>query len=589
MQFPVTAIDTETVPFRKGDMAPPLVCLSWADTDGRAGLLHHTETAPFVKRLLAGGAVIVGHNSAYDWAVLMRHDPSIIAAVFEAHDAGRISDTLIREQLIELRRGIFRPGRYKLEDLARRRLQVDLSKNEWRTWYENLRDKPLDQWPDGAKRYAVDDAISTRDIWIDQGPSPADEANQVRSALWLHLCSVWGIRTDPKRVEELAGTLEAERDKLHELLIAEGLVRENGTRDMKAVKARVLAAYTSEPPPTTPTGQPKTDADTCNQSGDPVLKAYGRLGEVNSKLNNYVPLLRSGIVHAHYGLAETGRTTCSPNVQNLPRKGGVRECFAPRPGWVFAGADFDGLELRTVAQSCLRLVGQSKLAKALNSGLDPHLALAASILGITYEEAKRRGKSDPEIDNARQTAKVANFGFPGGLGADRFVDFARSSYGVELSVERARELKSQWMQTWPEFVAYFQHINILDQVVQLFSGRVRGGDVPYTVACNSFFQGLGADAAKRAGWYVSRACYAEPASPLYGSRVVLFCHDEFLIETPDNANAPAAAQELARLMCKGANEFLPDVPATTEPALMRYYSKDAKTIYKEGVLSPWPA
>lgn len=607
MQFAATAFDLETLPFRKGRMAPPIACLSYADTDGRVGLLHHSEIVPFVQRMLGGGAIMITHNGCYDWACLMAHEPAFIPAIFQAYDDNRVHDTLIREQLIDLRRGLFRPGRYSLGDTAKRRLGVDLDKDTWRQWYENLRDKPLYQWPDGAKRYCLDDAIATRDVYLSQEAdgSPTDQHNQTRAALWLHLCGAWGIKTDPKRVDELAGALEAERDQLLVTLKAEGLVRANGTRNMRAVEQRVREAYEKqgdETPaggyaacPTTPGGKPKTDAATCDASGDPLLKAYGRLGEINSKLNNYVPVLRMGTVHARYGLAETGRTTCTiylgkGNLQNLPRSGGVRECFAPRPGRVFAGADYDGLELRTVAQSCLKLVGHSELAKALNAGLDPHLALAAQILGVDYDSAKARKKAgDKEIDNARQTAKVANFGFPGGLGAERFVEYAKGSYGVDISVERARELKQQWLQRWPEFVAYFRHIDVTDQVTHLFSGRIRGGEVPYTVAANSFFQGLGADAAKRAGWLLCRACYSEPKSPLFGSRIVLFAHDEFLLEVPDDERADPAAREMARLMCEGANQFLPDVPATTEAALMRFYSKDAKSIYdSNGRLVAWP-
>lgn len=597
MQFPTTAVDTETLPFRKGRMAPPLVCTSYADVDGRVGLLHHSDSSNFIRRLLAGGADIIMHNGAYDAAVFMAHDPATVGAWFDAYDDNRVHDTLVREQLIDLRRGLFRPGRYSLGDTAKRRLNVDLDKDTWRQWYENLRDKPLDQWPDGAKRYAIDDAIATRDVYLSQeaDSAPADQHNQTRAALWLHLCGAWGIKTNPARVAELAGELEAERDSLLVVLKAEGLVRADGTRNMRAVADRVIDAFDRlpDPMPATPTGKPKTDAATCDASGDEVLKAYGRLGEINSKLNNYVPVLRMGTVHARYGLAETGRTTCTiylgkGNLQNLPRSGGVRECFAPRPGRVFAGADYDGLELRTVAQSCLKLVGHSELAKALNAGLDPHLALAAQILGISYDLAKARKKAgDKEIDNARQTAKVANFGFPGGLGAERFVEYAKGSYGVDISVERARELKQQWLQRWPEFVAYFRHIDVTDQVTHLFSGRVRGGEVPYTVAANSFFQGLGADAAKRAGWLLCRACYSEPKSPLFGSRIVLFAHDEFLLEVPDDERADPAAREMARLMCEGANQFLPDVPATTEPCLMRYYSKQAVAVFEDGRLIPW--
>lgn len=39
--------------------------------------------------------------------------------------------------------------------------------------------------------------------------------------------------------------------------------------------------------------------------------------------------------------------------------------------------------------------------------------------------------------------------FGGGLGAEKLVLFARKSYGVLLTEERARELKAQWLERWP--------------------------------------------------------------------------------------------------------------------------------------------
>jgi DNA polymerase I-like protein with 3'-5' exonuclease and polymerase domains len=276
---------------------------------------------------------------------------------------------------------------------------------------------------------------------------------------------------------------------------------------------------------------------------------------------------------------------------------GIRECFVPRAGKVFAQADFSGLELHTLAQVCVTKFGKSHLAEALNAGLDPHTAVAADILGISYEEAVRRQKAgdDEEFDNARQTGKVLNFGLPGGLGAEKLCLFARKSYGVLLTEERARELKAQWLERWPETKLFFQHVSDLmdedtgeGQVNQLFSQRIRSG-CHYTAAANTYFQGLGADAAKRAHYLVVRACYAEPASVLYGSRPVNFVHDETICEVDDDEFAHDKAIELGRLMLLGANEFLPDVPARVEPLLARCWSKKSKPVYKSGRLVPWAA
>lgn len=258
---------------------------------------------------------------------------------------------------------------------------------------------------------------------------------------------------------------------------------------------------------------------------------------------------------------------------------------------IYAAADYDLLELRCLAQVCLVLVGESKLAEALNAGVDVHLQMAASILGISYEDAKARKKAgDKEIDNARQTAKVANFGFPGGLGAEKLVLFARKSYKVTLTVERAKELKELWLQTWPEMRRYFKLISGMigpegSTIRQLFTKRIRGG-ANYTSTCNTFFQGLGADATGRAVFLVSRACYV-PGSVLYGCRLVNYIHDELILECAEEIGHEVAP-ELVRIMVAGANEFLPDVPATAEPKLMRYWSKDAKQVWDNGRLVAWP-
>ena len=130
-------------------------------------------------------------------------------------------------------------------------------------------------------------------------------------------------------------------------------------------------------------------------------------------------------------------------------------------------------------------------------------------------------------------------------------------------------------------------------VKHLFSERWRGA-CTYCAASNTFFQGLGSDAAKRALYLVQRACYTHdgregrPYSVLFGSRSVNFVHDEIILETEDTPGAHDVAIELARVMVEGANEFLPDVPARTEPLLSRCWSKKAKPVFgPDGRLVPW--
>jgi len=111
--------------------------------------------------------------------------------------------------------------------------------------------------------------------------------------------------------------------------------------------------------------------------------------------------------------------------------------------------------------------------------------------------------------------------------------------------------------------------------------------VGFTQACNTFFQGLAADGAKAALFEVSQRCYSKPASYLYGSRPIMFIHDEIVLETPAN-KAAAAADELAKTMSEVMREFTPDIPIKTEVALMDRWYKDAEEVRdSSGKLLKW--
>lgn len=582
MQPPI-AFDTETALIEPGLLAPPLVCVSVCDA-----LWHHSEAREHVEAWLEGDRLLVGHNVAYDFAVIAAQWPDLVPAIFDKYARGQVTDTMIRQKLIDIA-STGRGGRYSLAALAEKWLDRKLEKDEWRLRYGELHGVPIGDWEQGAIDYAIEDARTTLQIYEAQQKNIhelKDEHRQTRAAWWLHLASAWGLRTDPEAVEALAERLQKRYDEIEAGLVEAGLVRADGTRDMKAAAAYMRSV--SPAPPLTDTGKPKLDRDTCAQTGDPLLADYAEISGLKKRLSTDVPLLRRGLIQTRFNsLLETGRTSSSPNVQNLPRTGGTRECFVPRAGNVFAAADYSAFELRTVAQVMIAIDIPSKLAEALNQGFDPHLEVARVVANCTYEQAADRlAKGDDEIERARQVGKVANFGFPGGLGLARFCDFARSGYGVTITEDEARDLKEKWITAWPEFRAYFDWISTQcngspAKIEQVFVKRFRGG-CSYTEACNTLFQGLASDAAKHAGFLVSRACYADPASVLYGGRIVNFVHDELIVEVRDDERAADAAEELARLMVEGASKFLPDVPPIAEPLLMRRWSKKAKPVRDAG-------
>lgn len=654
------SLDSETALFKPGRMIPPLACVSW-QTSFEKGLVHVSEAYEHVVRVLQSDVLISGYNIAYDMAVFCGEWPQLMPLIFEVYRTDRITDTMLREKLNDIAKGVYRKFaelegqtiklNYELQDVALRRLGMKLTKGEWQLRFGELIDVPMSFWPAEAQQYAVTDAVANRSVWLDQEREEnersekyfADEFRQSRSAFWLHLMSAWGFHTDLESVREFARRTQQKYEQLRDELVAVGGVRIKRTKkkatglievsyvkNTQFVKDLVVGEKTSkgEKVPLTKKAEktielleemlenedvPAKQAsilrrieacqasvniakDVTGRADHPWLQKYAEFNHYDHMLSTDVPLLELGTrtpIHARFDLANSGRTTSTPNVQNWSTSNGMRECVEPRPGKVFAIGDYSGFELRTWSQVCLHMFGQSRMAQMLNSGLDPHLEMAANILHIPYEQAKVEIAAEPtgRVYKPRQSGKVADFGFPGGLGAKRFVDYARLSYGVILTLDEAFTLKDFWLQSWPEAQLYLDRINYIlknqKQVIYYGSERYRG-DLNYTECANGFFQALAADAAKAAGFLIARECYADPRSVLFGSRIVNFVHDEFICEVPDDHLASERAHRLAELMVVGATPFLPDVPPVVEPLLARKWSKKAKQVKDQsGRLVPW--
>lgn len=627
----LVALDTETGLIAPGVIAPPLVCgsLAWRGEDGGvcSALLSAADTLEAARELFAAEDThVIGQNIAYDLLVLVCERPALWPLVRGALDQGRVHDTMLREQLLDIARGGFRflaevdedtgevsrvPVDYSLGALAQRRLGRTLDKggDGWRLRYLELLAVPLERWEPRARDYAVGDAVSTLEVHESQDREPsaaeflADESAQVRAAFALHATGGRGLCVDLAAVDALAARLGAQRDTARAALASAGIYRANGTRNLARVRELVSAAYQAKGAavPTTESGEVSTAADVCRESGDASLVHLADGAKVEKLLTAFVPGLRTGAPHpltSRYNvLVESGRTSCAGvkvhgrkgvNVQQLPREGDVRDVFTPRPGYLLCSVDYAALELRTLAQVCLDMLGQSKLAEAFRAGRDPHLELAAEILGLSFEEVAARHKAkDPAVKKARQNAKPANFGFPGGLGARVFVEFAWATYGARFTLEEAQDLRARWQRRWPE-VPEFQAIVSanLDPVTETCtvvhprSGRHRAG-CKYTEACNSFFQGLAADGAKAALWRVVRDGLERDVHP------VAFIHDEVLAEVPE-ATAHESALWIRDVMVATMSEFCPDVPIDAEPALARRWYKAMEPVRDaDGRLIPW--
>lgn len=613
----------------------------------------------------------VNQTIAFDFGCMAAEDPELIPLIFAAYDAGRVSCTKIRERLIAISLGVLaeddrQAAKFDLATLTktytgRDRTAVKSGEDAWRLRYGELDGVPLEAWPEAAVTYPLGDTEDAIDVFAgqiaaaeragilsDDGYRLTNEPEQVAAAWALHLAGCWGMRANAPRVAALAEQIAERAKKLDALKHEHGLfkapkivkgVEKRPTNDKKALQALVVKAYDGAPPMTkgrvdkaaseaagreVRKPEPATDKETLLNSGDELLIEIAEAGDSLSAVRNtFLPALvravNAPVCPSWQAIVASGRISCwAPNLTNQPRSGGVRECWEARPGYLFTNADYSIAELRSLAQVTYTLFGVSSMRDALNDGKELHLLTASTILGISYEECVRRYKAgSPDVcdkkKGGRQLAKPVNFGFPGGMGPETFVKTAWKDYRIKLAetheaaIERARELRLLWLETYPEVKAYFRYISERGEIFELRqhkSGRLRGG-LSYCSGANTLFQGLTADGVKAALYFASRECYtgeseawnppavSGPAfsgkrrSPLFGSRVNAMIHDELMCESPEKV-APEAAVRLGEVMVYGMQIYTPDVQTVVEPVIMRRWYKDAKPKFDtSGRLVPW--
>lgn len=237
--------------------------------------------------------------------------------------------------------------------------------------------------------------------------------------------------------------------------------------------------------------------------------------------------VRADRIHArlHPLAADSGRFSCTdPNLQQVPSEHtapGLRACFRAPPGMALVVADYAQIELRVAAQ----LAPCDALAAVFHEGRDPHRATAATL----------SGKPEPEVTaHERKLAKAVNFGFLFGMGAERFRDYARSGYGLELDLAAARRAREAFFTTFPGLAAW--HRRVAERcrgpgphVVRTALGRRKrfpDDAVSVPAALNIPVQGTAAEGFKRA------MIGLHAALPRLGARGVLVVHDEYLAEVP---------------------------------------------------------
>ncbi|MBL8969422.1 MAG: hypothetical protein JNK56_02520, partial [Myxococcales bacterium] len=314
-------------------------------------------------------------------------------------------------------------------------------------------------------------------------------------------------------------------------------------------------------------------AATWQHEKDTTAPAPERLAQLDKLISNYTRWPADFVdedgrmrPHLHPLATDSGRFACTrPNLQQVPAEHtapGLRACFVPAPGHRLIIADYAQIELRVAAQ----LAPCDAMRQVFRDGRDPHRATAATLAG----------KPESAISShERKLAKAVNFGFLFGMGARRFQEYARSSYGLELDAQAANAARDAFFATFPGIAAWHRRIGNLeprshreDITVHTALGRRKrfpAGHFSFNAALNIPVQGTAAEGFKRAMIDLHTALGA------LGGRGVLCVHDEYLAEVPEAA-AELAREVVQRTMEAAMATVVPDVPIVAEAHVARSWA-----------------
>lgn len=229
-------------------------------------------------------------------------------------------------------------------------------------------------------------------------------------------------------------------------------------------------------------GAPSTSEDALIdlRESHPIVNELVVYREKAKYLSTYLLGLREFMVGPQLYLSTkingtvTGRY--SSRLHSIPRDGSIRNIVEAPPGWVFVQGDLSQAEVRVVAE----MSGDAELMRCFIEGIDVHWRILLHMINVgggeyvepALETAKKHlGRPAKGLGHAldvlaeigheraitiwkgwkeaRKKAKGVVFGFIYGMGAPKFVEYAKSKYGFEPTLEEAQVMRTAFFGLFP--------------------------------------------------------------------------------------------------------------------------------------------
>lgn len=265
-----------------------------------------------------------------------------------------------------------------------------------------------------------------------------------------------GLPIDLQELNKVYNDYKQQQEELSEQLKTYADINYNSTIQLQKLLFEDLQlpiiSYTDKGAPSTGESQLKR-----LQGKHPIIDLLLKHREVEKALSFLESWKDNAIMHddGYYYLHSnfnmhgtvTGRTSSSDvNLQQIPRNKKLKSLFkATMPGWELACLDFSQLELRFAG-----IVADVQAIKdSYNKGIDLHKLMASKVAGCTMDEVTKE---------MRTQAKAINFGFIYGMQAASFVDYARDSYGVNVTLDESIAIRQAFFDLYPELNIYYKQV-----------------------------------------------------------------------------------------------------------------------------------
>lgn len=400
-------VDVETSGYPVGHADYELRSVQLGD-EAAAVVLHPVDHAEFIKIMLDKAPRLHAHSATADLVPLAH------AGLIDAESGWeRMHDTVIPAKLADPRSTGSDPGLKALAGAVLGGASVapaaDAARSAlWKAgkWLTSTKvDTPPERsgWAQvqtGSTtmlRYAASDVLDTAAL-ARVLPLPVPEVyerERLAQRMTARIAHT-GVRLDAEHIAVLTETHLAGRAAAAERVGAHGVANPGSNPQV----AEALAALGAPLPRSQKTGAPSVAVGVL----EPLRGTEGPIGALvgavldyrhhdtalGTFLEPYRLLCERGDGRARptvYTLGtDTGRMSCvRPNLQQLPREGGVRACVTADPGQLMIGADFSGVELRVAAA----LSQDPTLLAFLAEGRDLHGEIAKQVWGEGATKANR--------------------------------------------------------------------------------------------------------------------------------------------------------------------------------------------------------